>query len=245
MDPVTLGIASSVIGGIFGGSAAKKAKRAARRKAKMLSKKLDFLENNRQAIINPYEGITDLSSMATDRSGQMSNAYANLSVATKAAEIQIEEADIALANTLDTLMASGAGAGGATALAQAALKSKKNVAASIEGQEKANEDRRAQGEADLERRQLAEKQRIEGISMSQAEKVQQAEVSGAQFVFNATEQREDAKIDRVAGQLDNAQAQIAQANRDGTAAITGAIGGIANAFSAKSGGSDQTAATQP
>ena len=71
--------------------------------------------------------------------------------------------------------------------------------------------------------------------MSQAEKVQQAEVSGAQFVFNQTEQRENAKIDRVAGQLDNAQAQIAQANRDGTAAITGAIGGITSAFAAGSG----------
>ena len=70
-----------------------------------MEKKLDFLENNRQAITNPYEGITDLSSMATDRSGQMSNAFSNLSVATKAAEMQIEEADIALANTLDTLMA--------------------------------------------------------------------------------------------------------------------------------------------
>ena len=58
MDPVTLGIAASAISGIIGGSAAKKAKRAAKRKAKMLSKKLDFLENNRQVIINPYEGIT-------------------------------------------------------------------------------------------------------------------------------------------------------------------------------------------
>ena len=231
----TLGVASSVITGIIGGAAAKKAKRAAAKKAKALSKKLDFLENNRQDIVNPYEGISDLSSMATDRSGQMSNAYNNLSVATQAAEMQIEEADIALANTLDTLMASGAGAGGATALAQAALQSKKSVAASIESQEKSNEDKRAQGEADLERRQMAEKQRIEGISMSQAEKVQNAEVSGAQFVFNATEQREDAKIDRVAGQLDNAQAQMAQAQADGTAAITGAIGGITSAFTPSPG----------
>ena len=132
-------------------------------------------------------------------------------------------------------MARGAGAGGATALAQAALQSKKSVAASIESQEKSNEDKRAQGEADLERRQMAEKQRIEGISMSQAEKVQNAEVSGAQFVFNATEQREDAKIDRVASQLDNANAQMAQARADGTAAITGAIGGIASAFTPSSG----------
>ena len=55
------------------------------------------------------------------------------------AEMQIEEADIALANTLDTLRATGAGAGGATALAQAALQSKKGVAASIEQQESQNE----------------------------------------------------------------------------------------------------------
>ena len=33
----------------------------------------------------------------------VSNPYASLGVATQAAEIQIEEADIALANTLDTL----------------------------------------------------------------------------------------------------------------------------------------------
>jgi len=70
----------------------------------------------------------------------MSNPMANLSVATQAAEMQIEEADISLANTLDTIRATGGGAGGATALAQAALQSKKGVTASIESQEKANQD---------------------------------------------------------------------------------------------------------
>lgn len=63
--------------------------------------------------------------MASDLSGMASNAYSNLSVATQAAEMQAEEADIALANTLDTLRATGSSAGGATALAQAALQSKK------------------------------------------------------------------------------------------------------------------------
>jgi len=230
-----LGIASSVVTGIIGGAAAKKAKRAAARETKRLTAKLDFLENNRQEVVNPYEGISNLSGMATDRSSQMSNAYNNLSVATQAAEMQIEEADIALANTLDTLMATGSGAGGATALAQAAKQSKKEVSASIEQQEASNEKMRAQGEADLEQRKIAEQQRIEGIQMSQTEKVQTAEAQGAQFVFNATENREDAKIDRVATQLDNAQAQMAQAQADGTAAITGAIGGIANAFTPSSG----------
>jgi len=226
-----LGIASSVVTGIIGGAAAKKAKRAAARETKRLTAKLDFLENNRQEVVNPYEGISNLSGMATDRSSQMSNAYNNLSVATQAAEMQIEEADIALANTLDTLMATGSGAGGATALAQAAKQSKKEVSASIEQQEASNEKMRAQGEADLEQRKIAEQQRIEGIQMSQTEKVQTAEAQGAQFVFNATENREDAKIDRVATQLDNAQAQMAQAQADGTAAITGAISGVGGAVS--------------
>ena len=225
-----LGIASSVITGIIGGAAAKRAKRDAQRQTQALSRKLDFLENNRQAIINPYEGITDLSGMSRDRSGDMSNAYNNLSVATQAAEIQMEQSDIALANTLDTLMATGSGAGGATALAQAAKQSKKDIAASIESQEVANEKQRAMGEADLEQRKISEQQRIEGIQMSEAAKVQQAEAQGKQFVFSATEQRQDAKIDRTASQLDNAQAQLAQARADGTAAITGAIGGIANAL---------------
>ena len=130
--PAALAIAASAISGgaIFGaGSAAnEKLKDAAKREAKMpYTKKLDsFRSITGKQVINPYDQVyTDLASMATDRSGQMSNAFNNLSVATKAAEMQIEEADIALANTLDTLMASGAGAGGATALAQAALRSKK------------------------------------------------------------------------------------------------------------------------
>ena len=228
IEPVSaaLGIGGSIISGILGGAAAKKAKRKANQQAKKLKKQLNFLENNRQAIMNPYEGMSDLSGMATDRSSQMSNAYASLSVATQAAEMQIEEADIALANTLDTLMSSGSGAGGATALAQAALASKKGVAASIESQEAGNEKLRAQGEADLESRQMAEKQRIEGISMSEAQKMQDADVKGKDYVFSATEKREDGKIDRVAGELDNARMAAAQAASDQTSALTGMIGGI-------------------
>jgi hypothetical protein len=65
----------------------------------------------------------------------VSNPYASLGVATKAAEFQAEQADMSLANTLDTLQQTGAGAGGATALAQAALQSKKEISANIEQQE--------------------------------------------------------------------------------------------------------------
>ena len=89
---------------------------------------------------------------------------------------------------------------------------------------------RAQGEESLEQRQIAEKGRIEGIKMSEAQRVQQARAQGEQFMFNQRENREMQKINRTAAQLDNARAAVAQAQRDGTSAITGAIGGIANAL---------------
>ena len=114
----------SIAGGIFGGSKARRAKRRAAKRRKALGKKLKQLESNRQAIINPYAGVTSLANLATDLSNQISNPFANLSVATKAAEMKIEQSNIALANTLDTIRATGASAGGATALAQAALQAK-------------------------------------------------------------------------------------------------------------------------
>jgi len=226
-----IGIGASILGGIFGAGAARRQQRAAAKEVKRLTNKLESLENNRQEIIDPYAGITNLSGMITDRSDMMSNSYANLSVATKAAEMKIEEADIALANTLDTLRATGSGAGGATALAQAALQSKKEVTASIEDQEVNNEKLRAQGEASLEQRRIAEKQRVEGVQLTQAEKVQTAEAQGAAFVFSQKENRETQQLDRTAAQLDNAMQAQAAAQQAGTSALTGALGGIAEAFS--------------
>ena len=91
---------------------------------------LDNIEKNRQEIVNPYANVT--------------NPFANMQVATKAAEMQAEQTDIALANTLDNLRQTGAG--GATALAQAALKSKQGITANIQQQEMQNQRLAAQGE---------------------------------------------------------------------------------------------------
>ena len=204
-----IGLGASVIGGIIGASSAKKAARAAAREKARLQKKLNNLEENRQDVINPYESVKSLS-------GMISNPFANLSVATQAAEMKIEEADISLANTLDTVRSTG-GSGSATALANAALKSKKGVAASIEAQEKTNEDKRAQGEQDVQRRKMAEEQRM-----------QQAEVSGKQFVFGATEQREVKEMDRTYGEMMGAAQDQAQAKADQTGAITGMFGSMAS-----------------
>ena len=132
--------------------------------AKQMREKLAELENSRQDITNPF---------------------ANLGVATQAAEMQIEQTDIALANTLDAIRATGAAAGGATALAQAALQSKKDVSANIEQQEVQNEKLRAQGQQYLEAQTLAEQQRQ----------------------FSAQERRDEAKLDRYSSLSDQANAQ--------------------------------------
>ena len=206
---LALGLLGSAAGGLIGRGAARKAERRAAKQLKKLNAKLSSLERNRQEIINPYEGVTNLSDM-------ISNPMANLSVATQAAEMKIEQADVSLANTLDTLRQTGAGAGSATALAQAALQSKKGVAASIESQEKANEDKRAAGEQRLQAQQLA-----------QAEKMQQAEVSGKQFMYGEKEKREMQQLNRVQSQIDAAQGAQAQARADQTAAVTGMAGSFA------------------
>ena len=207
-----LGGVLSVASGIFGAASANKKRRDAKKRRKALQDKLNNLENNRQDVINPYEDVVNLS-------GMISNPFASLGVATQAAEMKIEQADISLANTLDTLRATGASAGGATALAQAALQSKKGVAASIEAQEAQNEKLRAQGEQTLQRQKMAEAQRIQG-----------AEVAGKSFVFNQTEQRQVAELDRVSSQLVNQQNLEAQAASDTTSALTGMVGGAIEAF---------------
>ena len=213
MLPAIIGGSLSVVSGIFGAASAKKAAAAAKAQRKMLEAKLKNLENNRQEIINPYEGIEDLSSI-------ISNPFSNLSVATGAAEMQIEQADISLANTLDTIRQTGGGAGGATALAQAALQSKKGVSASIETQEKANEDKKAQGEQALQQQKMSEAQRL-----------QNADVAGEQFMFSTREGRELQQLDRTAAMLGQAKSAEAQANQDQASAIGGmfnTLGSIAS-----------------
>jgi len=239
-----VGGAASVVTGLIGMGSAKKARRAAERDAAKRQAELTALENNRQAIINPYAGVKDLSGlakdlsgMAKDLSGMISNPYANLGVATQAAKFQAEQTDMALASSLDTLRETGSSAGGATALAQAALQSKQGISASIEQQEAANEKLRAQGQQQLEQIQMSEAGRLQGIQMSEAGRIQgvqmseagrmqEADVAGKQFVFGQQEAREMQKMDRVAGQLSGAQGRAAQARADQTGALTGMIGGI-------------------
>jgi len=153
---------------------------------------LDNIEKNRQQIVNPYANVT--------------NPFANMQVATKAAEMQAEQTDIALANTLDSLRETGGG--GATALAQAALRSKQDISSDIQKQEVENQRLYAQGQQQME----------------------VAKAKGEAFAFQAQEMRDVRDINRLQQNIDIAQQQraagISTAALAGASAIAGLSGTI-------------------
>ena len=167
---VVAGVSAIAISTASAIDSSKKAKAAEAEQTRQ-NQTIEDLKASREAVKNPYEDI--------------SNPYANLAVSTQAAEFQAEEADIALANTLDTLRATGAGAGGATALAQAALQSKRNISADIEKQEVANARLKAQG----------------------AMTVQQQKAAGEQWRFATQDQRTMVDMNRAQALSDRARAE--------------------------------------
>jgi len=219
---------ASGIGAATAASAAKKQAKNAKTAKGRAEAELESIKNSRQDIINPYAGTTNLSSMATDLSGNLNNPFAQLGVATQAAEIQMEQSDIALANTLDTIRATGASAGGATALAQAALQSKRGVAASIENQEAQNEKAKAQGEANLNQQKMSEAQRLQGIAISEGQRIQSTNAAGAQFEFQANENRTNMDLDNAQGKITQSSQDIAQANQNRASANAGFMSAVGN-----------------
>ena len=154
---------------------------------------LEELEKNRQEVINPYEN--------------MANEFENIGVATQASKFQAEEADMSLANTLDTIMQTGGGSGGATALARAALESKRGISADIQKQEQTNNTARAEG----------------------ANQVQQLKAQGEAYKFETQEARDVTKMNRLQVEQDNATMLARQAEQTKQAAnqqMLGALGGI-------------------
>jgi hypothetical protein len=217
MDPITMAISggASLISGLFGAGRARRAARRARKESAALERRISNVEANRQAVIDPYANIKNLSNM-------ISNPFENLQVATAAAEMRAQEQDISLATTLDTLRATGAGAGGATALAQAASRSKANIAADIQKQEATNTRLRAQGEQQMQQLQLREEGRV-----------QQARAQGAVFKFGAQERRDNQLLNRLAAKQQNAANQASQYANQGNQMFGQALGG---AFGALAGG---------
>lgn len=133
------------------------------------------------------------------------NPYANLGVATKAAEMKIQEADQSLANALDTIRATGGGAASATALARAAAQSKQTIAADIETQEISNQQKFAEGEK-LRQEEVASREELEldiaadradrewqrqADALSAAQASQQAGLSGAMGIGSSIMENPD------------------------------------------------------
>ena len=222
--------AVSVIGGAVTANQAKKAAGRAADDASMARAGIAAVKAARIPITNPYADSKNLSELAKDLSSMISNPFANLGVATQAAEIQIEQSNIALSNALDTLATTGASAGGATALAQAALAAKKGVASTIEQQEAQNQKLEAQGRAQLEQTQMSEAQRVQGVQISEGQRMQTQEAAGKQFMMQMKEQRSMADLDYQAGKESQAMANAAAANAAKGQAWGSAISGVAGAF---------------
>lgn len=229
MTYVAAGTAAiSIVGGLISSSKAKKAEEQARRDKQRIQLQMQQFENNRQDVINPYSDVTSNAGMIDEMRDSLSNPFANLGVATSAAEIQMEQTDIALANTLDTLQATGASAGGATALAQAAKQSKKEVSANIQQQEAQNEKMAAQGEQALQAKEM----QLTQMEMSEEARIQQAQAAGKQFMFGAQENRDMATLDRMSGQESQARQDIANANSAQAAATAGVMSSITSVAAA-------------
>ena len=192
--------AVGLTGALVKGSKARKEKRSGEKDRRRAQERINELEAARVEI--------------PDLAANLSNPFNNLGVATQAAEIQMEQTDIALANTLDTIRATGGGAGGATALAQAALQSKKGVAASIEGQEAANQKLAAQGEQNLQAQRAA----------------------AEEFSYREQDKRDLRQLDRAQVDYDTAQGRKAMAEAAGNEATSDIFGAISGGLTGASTG---------
>ncbi len=207
--PIMLALgAAQLVKGVAQGVNERNKQKRERERLKNAKKRMRDFEANRQPVINKADEIRAMKD-------QLYNPMANLPVATQAAEMQIEQTDQALANTLDTIRATGSGAGGATALAQAAAQSKAKVSAGLEQQEAANAKAAAQGEANLQ----AQKQAIESAAISE-------EISA----YGRQEDRDIVQLDRMQQGIDDRRGNI-EAYRGASAdAFMGGVGGLGEAM---------------
>jgi len=207
--PLIVGLAAAAIPAIIGGVNNSKAKQDAKKqeeKKQEYERQLSQLENSRQPILNQASDIRAFKS-------QLSNPYANLGVAVQASNLQMQQTDQALANTLDSINRAGSGAGSATALAKMAMASKAQISASLEKQELSNQQQRLQGEAQL---------------ASQKLQLDQAALGAEASAYQQQESRDIAQLDRMQALASNAEAQQLAYQQQGQQALTAGLSGTAN-----------------
>jgi len=208
---VGMGLIGGIAGAVTSGVAARQAKNEAEKQAGIAADKeaaLAALEADRPTLTNPYENTQNAFA-------DLDNPYANLTVSTEAFRLKAQESDQALANSLDIMMETGQAAGGATALAQAALQSKRGIAASISAQETTNAKLAAEGAASVAKAKAqgeANLQQLKG----------QGDLTAQKDAINFQEM----KMERAATQMDNAL----QNEQDARAARSAGIAGIGSSI---------------
>jgi hypothetical protein len=182
---------------------------------------MGFIQSNKQRkLANDLETKRlakeeDVQRLMANRA-EVRNPYANLAVATEAAEFQAQQVDQSLANTLDAMQAGGFGAGGATALAREAAKSKQGISADIQKQEATNQQLFGRGE-----------------QIRQDEMIQQ-DLDKINFEIGNLDRLEQREMDARSAQMATAQggvsgtlgmAQSIMSNPDMVNSISGIFGG--------------------
>jgi len=186
-------------------------------KAEAMNNDIQAAQGVINGLLDNREDVYDASGKIRDMKSMVKNPYENLGVATQAAEMQATQTDQALANTLDTVQATGMGAGGATALAMAAAKSKQEVSASIEKQEADNQKLKAQGEQQKQQQLM----NLESQAISAEERAAQGE-----------DARVQAQLDRAYGESDFLRSRQMGLEDAGDAAMMAGLSGSTSALTA-------------
>ena len=190
------------------------------KKAKDMEGDLQSAQGNINRLLADREPVYDASGKIREMKDSVQNPFANLGVATQAAEIQAEQTDIALANALDAAERSGLGAGGATALAQAAAKSKQGIAATIEEQEAQNQRLKAQGEQQKQQQLL----NLESQAISAEERAAAGRDARAQAAIDRAYGESDFLRSRQMGFEDAADAAMMAGISGATSVLSSAAG---------------------
>lgn len=198
-----VGLAGSIISNERAKDQAEKMEEDATVEKQRYEREMNAIKENRQELKNPYGNMQNAFANMTNPYAKLTNQYANLGVATQAAEFQAEQADMALANTLDTMAATGMGSGGATALAQAALQSKKGISADIQRQEAQNQQLAAKGAMDVAEKQAMGQMQVDQMKAAGEERVATLKGQGTSEVQQLTEARTNMDLANASGMMMN------------------------------------------
>ena len=217
-----IGVAAGITSGIVGTVQARKRRDQQNAVAATQQEQLDKLVAERPKFKNPAKNLTNAFA-------DMSNPYANLTVATESFKQEAEQADIALANSLDVMMETGMGAGGATALAQAALQSKRGIAASINAQETQNRKLQAEGEANVAKMQAQGQENLNRLMFEGDTAEQKDAINFQEALMSRTATLYDNAVQNAA----DADAARSQGIMSTISSVGSGLGGIASAVASK------------